>query len=80
MSRNEVLNIMIVITDKQKKLIEHTISGPDRNWFGTSLHCNDSLEFKILCQEGFATAETPPKWMGDEVIYRLTDKGKEYLK
>jgi len=26
-----------------------------------------------------ATAETPPAWMGDDVIYRLTEEGKAAL-
>jgi hypothetical protein len=70
---------MIVITDKQRKLMEHTISGPDRNWFGTSLNSDDAKEFRELVDEGYATAEKPPAWMGDEVIYRLTKIGREQL-
>ena len=67
------------ITDYQKKIMRHTISGPHRNWFGTGKDCKDSLEFGKLVVAGFATAEKPPSWMGDEVIYRLTQKGRDML-
>jgi len=60
--------------------MEHTVSGPARNWFGTSTGCKDALEFDKLVEAGYATAETPPAWMGDDVIYRLTPEGKTALK
>lgn len=44
-----------MISDYQRSLMEHTISGPDRNWFGTDLDCKDSLEFKELVGMGYAT-------------------------
>jgi len=67
------------LTKNQKDLMAHTISGHDRNWFGTDKSCKDSKEFELLVSADFATAETPPSWMGDEVIYRLTKKGKDAL-
>ena len=67
------------ISKYQKGLMDHTISGPDRNWFGTSLGCQDSDEFEKLVSAGYATKETPPAWMGDDVIYRLTPEGKAAL-
>lgn len=67
------------ITKIQRQLMEHTISGPDRNWFGTGLENKDSEEFEKLVACGYATSEIPPAWMGDEVIYRLTDEGKKAL-
>lgn len=67
------------ITKYQKDLMSHTISGPDRNWFGTSFDCKDSIEFEKLVNAGYATRETPPSWMGDDVIYRLTKKGKDII-
>lgn len=67
------------LTRKQLALMAHTVSGSNRNWFGTSLNCYDSLEFEKLVEAGLATKETPPSWMGDEVIYRLTRKGKAEL-
>ena len=63
------------ITKYQKGLMEHTISGPGRNWFGTSKNCEDGIEFEKLVKAGLATSETPPAWMGDDVIYRLTLDG-----
>lgn len=69
----------MLITTTQRQLMEHTISGPDRNWFGTSYGCNDAEEFDKLVKKGYATSETPPSWMGDDVIYRLTPEGKEIL-
>ena len=68
------------ITDYQRKIMEHTISGPNRNWFGTSWNCKDSTEFEKLVECGLATKEMPPAWMGDDVIYRLTAEGKKALK
>ena len=68
------------ITDYQREIMEHTISGPNRNWFGTDFKCKDSTEFEKLVEGGLATKETPPSWMGDDVIYRLTTEGKEALK
>ena len=59
--------------------MKHTINSPDRNWFGTSKGCDDSKDFDLLVAAGFATAETPPAWMGDDVIYRLTEIGKAKL-
>jgi len=67
------------ITKLQKGLMEHTISEPNRNWFATSLNCENSVEFEKLVLVGYATKEVPPSWMGDDVIYRLTHKGKEAL-
>ena len=63
----------------QRGLMEHTISGTNRNWFGTDKNCVDSIEFEKLVAAGLATAETPPVWMGDDVIYRLTPAGKVVL-
>ena len=64
------------ITKYQKSIMEHTISGPNRNWFGTSKNCKDGIEFEKLVAAGLATSEIPPAWMGDEVIYRFTPTGK----
>jgi len=64
------------ISKYQKELMQHTISGHDRNWFGTGLDCKDAEEFEKLVDAGYATKETPPTWMGDDVIYRLTSAGR----
>lgn len=68
------------LTVYQRALMEHTISGHNRNWFGTSLGDEDSDEFEKLVKKGLATSEIPPSWMGDDVIYRLTDEGKKLIK
>ena len=47
------------ITEAQKDLMKHTISGQNRNWFGTSFDCKDSKEFEQLVDAGYATKETP---------------------
>lgn len=60
-------------------IMEHTISGAGRNWFGTSYGCRDSDAFEELVKAGLATKEVPPGWMGDDVIYRLTPEGKAAL-
>ena len=67
------------ITEAQKDLMKHTISGQNRNWFGTSFDCKDSKEFEQLVDAGYATKETPPSWMGDDVIYRLTTAGRAVI-
>lgn len=58
----------------------HTVSSPNRNWFGTGFDTEDSVEFEKLIKLGFATKEISPKWMGDDVIYRLTEAGRQELK
>ena len=68
-----------MITEPQRKLMEHTISGPDRNWFATGYDCEDSIEFDKLVELGFATTQKAPSWMGDDVIYRLTSEGRQQL-
>ena len=67
------------LTKNQIDLMQHTISGPGRNWFGTSFNTDNSAEFEKLVKLDLATKETPPSWMGDDVIYRLTQKGKNKI-
>ena len=67
------------LTEYQIGLMQHTISGQNRNWFGTDKESKDGKEFAKIVDLGYATAETPPSWMGDEVIYRLTQEGKAVL-
>lgn len=69
-----------MLTKKQRELMEHTISGPDRNWFGTNLGCDDGKEFNELVRMGYASIECAPDWSGDDIVYRLTPRGKEALK
>ena len=68
------------ITDYQLAIMKHTVSGHNRNWFGTDRSCKDGQEFEKLVEAGLATSESPPSWMGDDVIYRLTDKGLAAIK
>jgi len=68
------------ITKNQKSLMEHAISGPNRNWFGTSLGYSDSNEFEKLIEMGLAYKSDPPSWSGDDVLYHLTEEGKNILK
>ena len=65
-------------TKHQNELMWHTIglgNGGNRNFFGTSLGNSDSIEFEELVESGLAGKRSPPSWMGDEVIYFLTDEG-----
>lgn len=64
------------LTKNQINIMKHTISGLNRNWFGTSYGTDDSRDFEKLIKYKFATKEKPPSWMGDDVIYRLTKHGK----
>ena len=66
-------------TPRQETLMVHTVSGPDRNWFGTNFGCQDSDDFELLVANGYATKRMAAKWMGDDVIYYITDKGKRFL-
>jgi hypothetical protein len=67
------------ITEVQRKLMEHTIGEPGRNWFATGYGCKDSEEFEKLVKLGFAVSQKAASWMGDDVIYRLTAEGKAIL-
>lgn len=67
------------ITKYQRDLMEHTISGHNRNWFGTSYGGKDSEEFEKLVIAGLATRRAHASWMGDDVIYSLTKEGKALL-
>jgi len=67
------------LTENKINLMKHTVSGTGRNWFGTSYGCKDSDEFEELVEAGYATKQQAASWMGDDVIYRLTRKGKEAL-
>jgi len=67
------------LSKNQISLMKHTTGGPNRNWFGTDLGCADSDEFEKLVSAGLATKETPPSWMGDDVIYCLTKTGREKI-
>lgn len=69
----------MIITEYQKDLMRHTVSGLNRNWFGTLINCKDGIEFEKLVSVGLATSEKPPSWMGDDVIYRLTKAGKNAI-
>lgn len=74
---------MSEITDYQISIMRHTVGigrGENRNFFGTGLATQDSIEFEKLVALGLATSETPPTWSGDRVVYRLTAKGREALK
>ena len=67
------------ITKHQKELMKHTVSGPNRNWFATNYWGKDSDNFELLIADGYARKQGAPSWSGDDVIYSLTDKGKEYI-
>ncbi len=63
-------------TKHQIEIMQHTISEPNRNWFATGKNTFDAHQFEILVEGGFATREQAPQWAVDDVIYRLTEKGK----
>lgn len=67
------------LTKLQRQLMEHTISGPDRNWFATSKECSDYKVFENLVQFGYATKEPAPDWSIDDVVFRLTKLGRRIL-
>jgi len=69
----------IEITKYQRGIMEHTISGFNRNWFGTSYDTTDSVEFEKLVDMGLATKQKAAEWMGDDVIYRLTPEGRKAI-
>jgi len=67
------------LSKNQVAIMDHTASRPG-NWFATSLGCKDSNDFEELVKLGYAISEPAKSWMGDDVIYRLTVKGKRFLK
>lgn len=69
-----------MITKLQRDLMEHTISGHNRNWFGTNKTTTDAIEFDKLVEMGFASIHSAPSWAGDDVMYKLTPKGRKALK
>jgi len=64
----------MLITDKHKDLMRHTIKG-DRNFFGTDKGCTDSILFDDLVRGGLAIRFDAPGWSGDDYVYKLTDDG-----
>jgi len=68
------------ITIYQLDLMKHTMSDGGRNWFGTGYDTKDSAEFEKLVKLKLATSEKAVSWMGDDVIYRLTESGKLIVK
>jgi len=70
----------MIFTEHQKEVMKHTVSDSKRNWFGTSYNNEDSDAFEELIKYGYATKSKPASWMGDEVLYHLTDKGKDAVK
>ena len=74
----------MLITEHQMDIMKHAVGYSSlkevRNWFGTSSGCKDALAFEDLVDKGLATSETPPSWMGDDVIYRVTPAGQDLLK
>lgn len=77
--RNLTGNKMSELTEYQIKLMKHTVSEPNRNWFGTDKNGKDGIEFEKLVEIGYATSEVAASWMGDDTIYRLTKEGKAQL-
>ena len=70
---------MSELSKNQVAVMEHTASRSG-NWFATSLGCEDSNDFEELVKLGYAISEKAASRMGDDVIYRLTIKGKRFLK
>lgn len=68
-----------MITKIQRQLMEHTVGELNRNWFGTGKNTDDAKEFDKLVEMGFAVSERPNSWMKDEVLYRLTPKGRKAI-
>jgi len=68
------------LTKYQIDMMRHTVSDPGRNWFGTNYGGKDSDEFEKLVKSGHATKQRAASWMGDDVIYSLTDEGKAAIK
>jgi hypothetical protein len=66
----------VELTKLHKDIMSHTVSDPNRNWFGTNYGCADSDAFEELVEAGLATKSPAPSWSGDDVIYRLTPEGK----
>lgn len=69
-----------MLSKYQIELMKHTISDHDRNWFGTSDNTRDYNEFINLVSLGFARKIPAPSFWGDDVVFILTDEGKQALR
>lgn len=68
------------LTKNQFSVMFHTIGLgkiESRNWFGTGKNGKDYEDLKILEELGFAKSNKAPEWLGDEVLFCLTDEGKK---
>lgn len=70
----------MILTKNQIAIMKHTVSDPNRNWFGTSYGCQDSDDFEELIKLGLADKRPAPSYCGDEIVYFLTGKGQEFIK
>ena len=64
-----------MLTKYEERLMMHTISGENRNWYATGYGNPDAKAFDRLVELGLATSEPAPEWAIDEVVYRLTSAG-----
>jgi hypothetical protein len=67
------------ISNHELEIMRHTISGPNRNWFGTSEKSKDCAPFDRLCGLGLATKSPAPSFWGDDFVFSLTEKGREMV-
>lgn len=68
------------MTKNQFEIMEHTISGKDRNWFGCDESSKDGKDFEELVANGYATKQKAASWMGEDTIYSLTSLGKDFIR
>lgn len=67
------------LTTNQFSVMFHTIGLgriESRNWFGTGANGKDYEDLKFLESIGMAKSNRAPSWSGDDVIFCLTEEGK----
>lgn len=69
------------ITFNQYQIMHHTTDwGGNRNLFGTDAECRDAKDFYKLIEMGLASSNPAPSWSGDDIVFYVTDEGKDLLK
>ena len=66
------------ISKEQLVLMRHMISNG--NFFGTEDDSGEECHLDKIVEQGLAIKMRAPKWMIDDVVFRLTEEGKEALK
>lgn len=68
---------MMVVSKYQFSLMRHMIEG-GLNFFGTEFDSAEEYALDELVEQGLARKRDAPSWMIDDVVFFLTEQGKEF--